>query len=93
MTLPTYPLAEFQVRLPFMKGVEQSEIGKLSQAKLDFLYEDALKDTIARYGGDRITRHFRQRTNQIEFRYFSWLVNLNNIDADGFSMPFEDSHT
>jgi 5-methyltetrahydropteroyltriglutamate--homocysteine methyltransferase len=47
MTLPTESIGSIPRPPALLEGIEQFRLGKLSQVKLETLYEDALKDTIA----------------------------------------------
>jgi 5-methyltetrahydropteroyltriglutamate--homocysteine methyltransferase len=48
MTLPTESIGSMPRPTALLEGIEQFRLGKLTQAKLYTLYEDALKDTMAR---------------------------------------------
>ena len=92
MTLPTESIGSIPRPPALLEGIEQFRLGKLSQAKLDALYEEALKDTIVRLevtGSPVISDGEQTKSSFATYP----LVNLSNIAADGVTIPFEDGHT
>ena len=92
MTLPTESIGSIPRPPMLLEGIEQFKLGKLSQARLDALYEDALKDTIAclEATGSPVISDGEQTKSS--FATYP-LVNLSNIAADGVTISFADGHT
>jgi 5-methyltetrahydropteroyltriglutamate--homocysteine methyltransferase len=92
MTLPTESIGSIPRPPAPLEGIEQFRLGKLSQAKLDTLYEDALKDTIARLEATGSPVISDGEQTKSSFATYP-LLNLSNIASDGVTIPFEDGHT
>jgi 5-methyltetrahydropteroyltriglutamate--homocysteine methyltransferase len=91
MTLPTESIGSIPRPPKLLEAIEQFRLGKITQIKLDTFYDDALKDTITRLGttGSPVISDGEQTKSS--FATYP-LTNLNNIAADGITIPFEDGH-
>ncbi|SJM92755.1 cobalamin-independent methionine synthase II family protein [Crenothrix polyspora] len=92
MTLPTETIGSIPRPPELLTAIEQFRSGKLSQDQLDGYYDAALKDTIARLEATGSPVISDGEQTKSSFATYP-LVNLNNIAADGISIPFEDGHT
>jgi len=92
MTLPTETIGSIPRPPELLAAIEQFRAGKLSQDQLDGYYDAALKDTIARLEATGSPVISDGEQTKSSFATYP-LVNLNNIAADGISIPFEDGHT
>lgn len=92
MTLPTETIGSIPRPPALLAALEQFRAGKLSQDQLDGYYDAALKDTIARLEATGSPVISDGEQTKSSFATYP-LVNLNNIAADGISIPFEDGHT
>ncbi len=90
MLIPTEPIGSIPRPLPLVEAVAA---GSHSDTDLDSLYDDAIRDTIARFEatGSPIISDGEQRKYQ---NFWTYSVHgLTNISPDGFGIPFSAGHT
>ncbi|CAG7857887.1 5-methyltetrahydropteroyltriglutamate--homocysteine methyltransferase [biofilm metagenome] len=92
MTLPTESIGSIPRPPELLEAIAQFKQGKLSQDKLDAYYDHALKDTINRLEATGSPVISDGEQTKSSFATYP-LVNLNNIAADGITIPFADGHT
>jgi 5-methyltetrahydropteroyltriglutamate--homocysteine methyltransferase len=91
MTIPTEPIGSIPRPLRLIEAVAAS--GDYADPALDLLYEDAIRDTIARFEatGSPVVTDGEQR------KYHNFLTycvhGLSNTSPDGFRIPFAAGHT
>ena len=90
MTIPTEPIGSIPRPLQLIKAVAESGGG--FNAKLNSLYEEAVKDTIERFEatGSPVITDGEQRKYH---NFWTYAVNgLPNTAPDGFRIPFAAGH-
>ncbi|HEX8613623.1 MAG TPA: 5-methyltetrahydropteroyltriglutamate--homocysteine methyltransferase [Telluria sp.] len=90
MMIPTEPIGSIPRPAALIAAVED---GTLSESELDALYEDAVRDTIARMEatGSTVISDGEQRKYH---NFLTYCVHGSpNTAPDGFQIPFADGHT
>lgn len=91
MSIPTEPIGSIPRPAALLEAITAFQAKKLSQAKLDDAYGEALRDTIARFeqtGSPVITDGEQTKPSFATYP----LAGLNNLAADGVTIPFADGH-
>jgi 5-methyltetrahydropteroyltriglutamate--homocysteine methyltransferase len=90
-TIPTEPIGSIPRPTELIKGLQSFEKGNISQAQLDTLYEQAIRDTIQIFeatGSPVITDGEQAKPSFATYP----LAGLNNLAPDGVNIPFADGH-
>ena len=91
MPLPTEPIGSIPRPPALIEGVLAFEAGRLSRPDLDTLYQEALRDTIARFeatGSPVITDGEQTKPSFATYP----IHGLPNLAPDGATIPFADGH-
>ena len=91
MIIPTEPIGSIPRPLPLIEAV--ASIGNSEDARLDPLYDEAIRDTIASFEatGSPVITDGEQRKYH---NFWTYSVHgLPNIAPDGFKIPFAAGHT
>ncbi|MGO8792379.1 MAG: cobalamin-independent methionine synthase II family protein [Terriglobia bacterium] len=91
MQIPTEPIGSIPRPPELIEGVQEFQEGRLAQAKLTALYEDALRDTIQRFeatGSPVITDGEQTKPSFATYP----IHGLANLAPDGVTVPFADGH-
>jgi 5-methyltetrahydropteroyltriglutamate--homocysteine methyltransferase len=90
MTVPTEPIGSIPRPLPL---IEEMAKGNPSDPRMDPLYEEAIRETIARFEatGSPVITDGEQRKYQNFWTYA--VEGLPNTAPDGFKIPFSAGHT
>ncbi len=91
MMIPTEPIGSIPRPLKLIEAVNAAGDG--SAPALDALYEDAIRDTIARFEetGSPVVTDGEQRKYH---NFWTYCVHgLPNMDSEGFKIPFSAGHT
>jgi 5-methyltetrahydropteroyltriglutamate--homocysteine methyltransferase len=92
MAIPTEPIGSIPRPPELLDGIEAFNAGRLSKAKLDALYEDAIRDTIERFeatGSPVITDGEQSKPSFVTYP----IDGLGALAPDGVTIPFADGHT
>jgi 5-methyltetrahydropteroyltriglutamate--homocysteine methyltransferase len=90
MTIPTEPIGSIPRPLQLIEAIGK---GDHNDSQLDALYEEAIRDTIARFEatGSPVITDGEQRKYH---NFWTYCVHgLPNTDPDGFKIPFAAGHT
>jgi 5-methyltetrahydropteroyltriglutamate--homocysteine methyltransferase len=90
--LPTEPIGSIPRPPALLEGIEARSRGEISDGDLDALYEDAVRDTIARLEetGSPVISDGEQR--KPSFATYP-IAGLEALAPDGVVIPFADGHT
>jgi len=92
MPIPTEPIGSIPRPPQLIKALGEFQAGRMSQEKLDALYEEALRDTVQRFeatGSPVITDG-----EQFKPSFATYPIHgLENLAPDGIVVPFADGHT
>ena len=89
--IPTEPVGSIPRPRELIEGVQGFQAARVSGAELDALYEDALRDTIARFeatGSPVVTDGEQRKQSFITYP----LDGLEHLEAGGVTIPFDDGH-
>lgn len=92
MPLPTEPIGSIPRPQALMDGVRAFAAGRITRAALDALYDDAVRETIARFeatGSPVITDGEQSKPSFATYP----IHELATLAADGAIIPFADGHT
>ena len=91
-TIPTEPIGSIPRPPELVAAVQAAAEGQVSDGDLDLLYDDAVRDTIARFEetGSPVVTDGEQR--KPSFATYP-LDRLDGLAPDGVVIPFEDGHT
>ncbi len=92
MPIPTEPIGSVPRPLGLIEAVRAVEEGRTSPEELERIYDEALRDTIERFeatGSPVITDGEQTKPSFATYP----LQGLDNLAADGVTIPFEDGHT
>jgi 5-methyltetrahydropteroyltriglutamate--homocysteine methyltransferase len=92
MTIPTEPIGSIPRPSELIDGMGRLAAGEMSQAELEALQDDALRDTIQRFeatGSPVITDGEQTKPSFITYP----LAGLTSLAPDGVVIPFDDGHT
>ena len=92
MTIPTEPIGSIPRPLALIDAVAKNG-GKSDDPRLEPLFQDAIRDTIARFEatGSPVITDGEQRKYH---NFWAYCVHgLPNMAADGFKIPFAAGHT
>jgi 5-methyltetrahydropteroyltriglutamate--homocysteine methyltransferase len=90
MTIPTEPIGSIPRPLPLIDAI--TEAGDYAHPKLDRLYDEAIRDTIAQFEatGSPVITDGEQRKYH---NFWTYCVHgLSNTHPEGFSIPFAAGH-
>lgn len=93
MSIPTEPIGSIPRPLALIEAARAFHAGQLAQPELDALYDEAIRDTIARFEatGSPVISDGEQRKYQ-GFATYS-VDGLSNLAADGFRIDFASGHS
>jgi 5-methyltetrahydropteroyltriglutamate--homocysteine methyltransferase len=89
--LPTEPIGSIPRTAELIEGMQSFEKGKISQAHLEALYEQAIHDTIQQLeatGSPVITDGEQTKPSFATYP----IAGLSNLAPDGIKIPFADGH-
>jgi 5-methyltetrahydropteroyltriglutamate--homocysteine methyltransferase len=91
MSIPTEPIGSIPRPAELLQGIQEFTAGRLSQQKLDSLYDAAILDTIQRFEatGSPVITDGEQRKGS--FATYP-IEGLDNLAPDGAAIPFADGH-
>jgi 5-methyltetrahydropteroyltriglutamate--homocysteine methyltransferase len=92
MTIPTEPIGSIPRPIQLIEAIRDFEAGRITRARLEALYADALRDTIQRFeatGSPVITDGEQTKPSFATYP----IHGLTNLAPDGISIPFADGHT
>jgi 5-methyltetrahydropteroyltriglutamate--homocysteine methyltransferase len=92
MSIPTEPIGSIPRPPQLIEAIREFDEGRLAREKLDALYVDALRDTLARFeetGSPIITDGEQTRPSFATHP----AAGLRNLAPDGVSVPFADGDT
>ncbi|MEV4626766.1 cobalamin-independent methionine synthase II family protein [Micromonospora sp. NPDC049523] len=92
MSLPTEPIGSIPRPPALLAGIADFESGRIGREALDALYDDAVRDTIARFEalGSPVVSDGEQRKPS----FATYPVHgLAGLSGDGVVIPFADGHT
>ena len=90
-TIPTEPIGSIPRTTELIKGLQSFEKGYISQAQLDALYEQAIRDTIQQFeatGSPVITDGEQAKPSFATYP----IAGLKSLAPDGVKIPFADGH-
>jgi 5-methyltetrahydropteroyltriglutamate--homocysteine methyltransferase len=92
MTLPTEPIGSIPRPQALIDGMGAAPAGTISQAELDALFDDAVRDTLQRFEatGSPVVTDGEQR--KPSFATYP-IHGLTDLAPDGVAIPFKDGHT
>ena len=92
MPLPTEPIGSIPRPSSLLEGIRDRSEGTISESDLDALYEEAVRDTIARFEetGSPIVTDGEQR--KPSFATYP-IAGFEALAPDGVVIPFADGHT
>jgi methionine synthase II (cobalamin-independent) len=92
MALPTEPIGSIPRPPELLEGMRARGRGEISESDLDHLYDEAVKDTIARFEetGSPVVTDGEQR--KPSFATYP-IAGLEALAPDGVVIPFADGHT
>jgi 5-methyltetrahydropteroyltriglutamate--homocysteine methyltransferase len=92
VTLATEPIGSIPRPRQLLEGIEAHARGEIAQDELETLYEDAVKDTIARFeeAGSPVATDGEQR--KPSFATYP-IAGSQALAPDGVVIPFADGHT
>jgi methionine synthase II (cobalamin-independent) len=92
MTLPTEPIGSLPRPRALQEGMQAAADGRLGQAELAALYDDAVEDTLRRFEatGSPVVTDGEQR--KPSFATYP-LAGLTDLAPGGVTIPFEDGHS
>jgi 5-methyltetrahydropteroyltriglutamate--homocysteine methyltransferase len=89
--IPTEPIGSIPRPAALLEGIQAFDAGRLSQGKLDSLYNAAILDTIQRFeatGSPVITDGEQTKPSFATYP----IQGLENLAPDGVTIPFADGH-
>jgi 5-methyltetrahydropteroyltriglutamate--homocysteine methyltransferase len=92
MPIPTEPIGSIPRPPQLLEAIGEFQAGRITQDRLDFLYEEALRDTILRFeatGSPVITDGEQSKPSFATYP----IHGLENLAPDGIVVPFADGHT
>ena len=91
MTLPTEPIGSIPRPQALIDGMSAAADGRLSSEELGSLYDDAVRDTLARFAatGSPVVTDGEQRKPS----FATYPVAGLDLAGGGVTIPFEDGHT
>src|SRR5262245_15549833 len=92
MLLPTEPIGSIPRAPALIAGMQSAASGQLSDRELDALFEEAVRDTIARFeatGSPVITDGEQRKPSFATYP----IHGLNSLRGGGVTIPFKDGHT
>ncbi|GAA0371674.1 cobalamin-independent methionine synthase II family protein [Micromonospora gifhornensis] len=92
MSLPTEPIGSIPRPAQLLAGIAEHEAGRLDSDALQSRYDDAVRDTIARFEalGSPVVTDGEQRKPS----FATYPVHgLDHLAADGVEIPFADGHS
>src|SRR5260370_22131494 len=91
VAIPTEPIGSIPRPRELLEGITEFDAGKISEARLDALYERAVRDTIEQFeatGSPVITDGEQRKPSFATYP----IHGLQNLSADGVTIPFADGH-
>lgn len=92
MSIPTESIGSIPRPPALLEALRRFRAGALSQTDLDFQYDLALRDTIARFEATGSAVLSDGEQTKPSFATYP-LHGLRNVAADGVTIPFADGHT
>jgi len=91
MTLPTEPIGSIPRPQALQVGMAAAAAGRMTQAELEALYDDAVRDTLRRFEetGSPVVTDGEQRKPS----FATYPVAGLDLAPGGVTIPFEDGHT
>ena len=92
MTLPTEPIGSIPRPAALIEGMQAAAAGKIDAAKLEALFEDAVRDTIRRFektGSPVITDGEQRKPSFATYAVHG----SKDLAPGGVTIPFKDGHT
>jgi 5-methyltetrahydropteroyltriglutamate--homocysteine methyltransferase len=92
MPIPTEPIGSVPRPPQLLEAMGEFQAGRITQERLDFFYEAALRDTIQRFeatGSQVITDGEQAKPSFATYP----IHGLENLAPDGIVVPFADGHT
>jgi 5-methyltetrahydropteroyltriglutamate--homocysteine methyltransferase len=92
MTLPTEPIGSIPRPAALLQAIQEHAAGRVSAEALDNAYDDAVRDTVARFeatGSPLITDGEQRKSSFATYP----LEGLTTLAGDGVVIPFKDGHT
>jgi 5-methyltetrahydropteroyltriglutamate--homocysteine methyltransferase len=89
--IPTEPIGSIPRPRELLEGIAEFEAGKISESRLDALYQQAVRDTIGQFeatGSPVITDGEQRKPSFATYP----IQGLPNLAADGVTIPFADGH-
>jgi methionine synthase II (cobalamin-independent) len=90
-SIPTEPIGSIPRPRELLEGIAEFDTGRITEARLDALYERAVRDTIEQFeatGSPVITDGEQRKPSFVTYP----LYDLPNLAADGVTIPFADGH-
>ena len=92
MPIPTEPVGSVPRPAQLQQAMQEFASGQIQQKVMDAAYDDAVRDTIARF--ERTGSPIISDGEQTKSSFVTYpLDGLRNLRADGVVIPFEDGHT
>jgi 5-methyltetrahydropteroyltriglutamate--homocysteine methyltransferase len=91
VAIPTEPIGSIPRPRELLEGITEFDAGKISEARLDALYERAVRDTIEQFeatGSPVITDGEQRKPSFATYP----IHGLQNLAPDGVTIPFADGH-
>jgi 5-methyltetrahydropteroyltriglutamate--homocysteine methyltransferase len=92
MTIPTEPIGSIPRPQALIAGLADFEAGRISRVELDALYDEALRDTIARFEATGSPVISDGEQTKPSFATYP-IHGLETLAPDGVVIPFADGHT
>jgi len=89
--IPTEPIGSIPRPRELLEGITEFDAGRISEARLDALYGQAVRDTIEQFeatGSPVITDGEQRKPSFVTYP----IHDLPNLAADGVTIPFADGH-
>jgi methionine synthase II (cobalamin-independent) len=89
--IPTEPIGSIPRPRELLEGVTEFDAGRITEARLDALYAQAVRDTIEQFeatGSPVITDGEQRKASFVTYP----IHGLPNLAADGVTIPFADGH-
>ena len=92
LAIPTEPIGSIPRPAELQEGMQAFAAGSISEADLDALYDDAVRDTVSRFeatGSPVITDGEQRKPSFVTYP----IAGLEALAPEGVTIPFADGHT
>jgi 5-methyltetrahydropteroyltriglutamate--homocysteine methyltransferase len=92
MTIPTEPIGSVPRSEKLQSAIQAAAVGSMSESELDALFDEAVRDTIARMesaGSPVVTDGEQRKPSFVTYP----IAGLTTLAPDGVVIPFADGHT